>query len=82
MSSRDHLVVHEFLFAAEMATEAFFRALHQIARVNHSQRDGLLVGPIAFRVRTEPPGRGAVATLAAHAFAHVKRARSFLRWRI
>src|SRR4029077_11780591 len=72
MPSGDHFVVDEFFLRAEVAREAFFRAPGEVARVVHPGGDGLLVRPVARRVRAEPCGRRTVAALATDAFAQVK----------
>ena len=74
VSCGDHLVIDEFVLAAEMAGEAFIGAQSNVSQVGHAGLYGLLVRPIAFGVRAEPCGGGSVAALAAHTLAEIERA--------
>ena len=76
MARGDHFVVHEFFLRAEVAREALFGSLDEVARVVHPGLHGLRVRPAARGVRAEPAGSGAVATLAAHAIAQIERFRA------
>ena len=51
----------------------------QVARVVHSQRDGLRVRPAARGVLPEPGGRRAVAAFAAHAVVQIEGLGALLR---
>src|SRR6476646_4681360 len=62
-----------------MTLETFFRAMNYVARIGHTQRDGLFVRPVARGVRTEPRGGGAVAIFAGDAFRQFERADAEVR---
>src|ERR1700689_3775510 len=79
MAGGDHFMVHGFFFVTQVAAKAFFGALGKVARVVHSQRQGFLVGPVAFGVGAKPRGGGAVTIFAADAFAEIESARSLRR---
>jgi len=65
-------VVDEFLFRPEVALQAFFGAMNDVARVMHARGDGFFVRPVARGVRTEP-GRGwAMAVFAGDAFGYLE----------
>ena len=72
MPGSDHFVIYKFFLRAEVAGEALLGAPDEVPRVIHPGRDGLFVRPGARRVRAKPSGRGAVAALAAHAFAQIE----------
>src|SRR5580698_5590024 len=69
VAGSDHFVVNRFFLAAQMAAEAFFAALSEVAGVVHAHRDGFFMRPVALGVWAEPSGGRAMATFAAHAFA-------------
>ncbi len=68
MAGSNHFVVNKFFFCAEVAFEAFFRAMNDVARIAHAERDGFFVRPVTRSVRAEPGGGGAVAIFARDAF--------------
>src|SRR5271154_504958 len=64
-----------------MAFEAFFRAMNDVARIDHAEaRGGFFVMPITAGVRTEPGLRGTVAIFAGDAIGEFEGAAA-LFWR-
>jgi len=61
-----------FFLRAEVARQAFFSTPGEVSGVVHPGGNGLLVRPVARRVRAKPRGSGSMAALAADAFAQIK----------
>src|SRR4051794_13935705 len=72
MTGRDHAMIDELFLIAQMAGEATFAALDQVARVVHPELDRFLKGPPARGVGSEPVGCRTVAVFAAHAVVIIK----------
>src|SRR5438067_774290 len=79
MASSDHLVVDEFLAGAEMAGQAFLRAVDQILRIVKSECHVLRMRLGPGRVRPQPCQRWAMTTFAAYPFSDIKFACLLLR---
>jgi hypothetical protein len=75
MAGGDHFVIHKFFFGTKMAFEAFFRAVNDVARIDHPEtRRGFFVMPVAAGVRAEPGLRRAVTIFAGDAVGKFERA--------